>query len=264
MINVEGIHEGECSKVMSGWPADCIDMVLTSPPYADLLNYRGFKFDLAAIARQLFRVLKDGGVMVWVIGDKTVDYSRQMIPYTHAFGLRDAGFCIYDVMIYSKPAGRYMNRYRYPNVYEHMIVASKGKPKTFNPIMVKTKKPGDSRNTTILHRDADNNRTLGYRTTAEERPHDNIWKYSPGFGAVDRYAFEHPAVFPEKLARDQIISWSNPNDIVLDPMCGSGTTLKMARVYGRRYAGIDVAPEYLEIVRRRLRECSPNMERYLW
>ena len=64
----------------------------------------------------------------------------------------------------------------------------------------------------------------------------------------------HPAVFPEKLVRDHIISWSNEGDLVLDPFMGSGTTAKVARALGRKYIGFEISKEYCELANKRLQD----------
>ena len=70
----------------------------------------------------------------------------------------------------------------------------------------------------------------------------------------------HPARFPLQLARDHILSWTNPGDLVIDPMTGSGTTLRAAADLERRAIGIEINPEYCQLIRRRLAQSVPPVD----
>lgn len=241
---------------MKSWPDECIDLTVTSPPYDDLRDYEGYTFDFETIAKELYRITKPGGVVVWVVGDATINGSETGTSFRQALYFKDVcGFRLHDTMIYKKKAGRFPDTNRYYQVFEYMFVFSKGRPKTVNLIR-------DRRNlcfgNTIGGNDRKKDGTFKKRKKGKTVPKSgvrfNVWEYSTGGGisAQDEIAFQHPAVFPEQLAADHIISWSNPGDIVLDPMCGSGTTCKMALKLGRRFIGIDIAEEYCEIARKRV------------
>lgn len=248
------IIQGDCLEVMKTIEDNSIDLVLTSPPYDNLRDYKGYTFDFEGIAKELYRVLKDGGVCVWVVGDATIKGSETGTSFKQALYFKEIGFNLHDTMIWNKGSfsavGALQNRYA--PVFEYMFILSKGYPKSFNPIkdrknIVKGKISG-----TIRQRDGSLKRMS---TEGKERnvygQRFNIWNQPPHkqFGED-----KHPAPFPEKLAEDHILSWSNEGDTVLDPMAGSGTTLKMAKKNNRNYIGIEIATEYIEIINKRLAE----------
>jgi len=232
-------------------PENYIDLTVTSPPYDDLRNYNGFSFDASSMLSAIFRVTKPGGVCVWVVGEK-INGGRSLSSFNHAFAGRDCGFVVHDVMIYQKKNTPFMRSNAYTNCYELMIVFSKGKPKTFNPLKEPTKRHGWE--TAVSNKGPDAVNAKRPVKLKKEKTKTNIWQYAVGFGGstTDKIAFQHPAVFPEKLVLDHILSWSNENDIVLDPMCGSGTTCKMAGATNRKWLGVDISDEYIEIAKKRL------------
>jgi DNA modification methylase len=253
---------GDCVEVMKSWPDECIDLTVTSPPYGNLRDYRGYTFDFESIARELYRITKPGGVVVWVVGDTTVNGSETGTSFRQALYFKDVcGFNLHDTMIYQKDACPFPERNRYYQSFEYMFVLSKGKPKTVNLIADKLNRKYGQKVAPSTQRQPDGktvkswaNKTDPTRTVKKYGVRGNVWKYSPGYSksTKDKYAYQHPAMFPEQLAADHIVSWSNPGDIVLDPMCGSGTTCKMALKLGRRFIGIDIAEEYCEISRKRV------------
>lgn len=267
MIDIAGIklYCGECATVMRHELADeSIDLVITSPPYDNFRDYRGYTFELGPIAFELARVLKPGGVIVWVVGDQVIDRSESGTSFRHALFFIDAcGLNLHDTMIYEKngaafPATRTSNRYS--QVFEYMFIFSKGPPKTANLIC-------DKKNTWAGYRtwgkrtwrNKDGTMTMiptsNFKPIAEYSARNNIWKFNngAGFSSSDKEAFNHPAIFPEKLAEDHIITWSNEGDVVLDPMMGSGTTGAMAKLNGRDFIGIEISDEYFELAKRRLK-----------
>ena len=238
--------------------ADTFDLTVTSPPYENLRNYNGYDFNAEAMLSAIHRVTKDGGVCVWVVGDK-INGGRSLVSFEHSFVARDVGFIVHDIMIYQKKNTPFMRSNAYTNCYEFMFVFSKGKPKTFNPIMVPTVRSGIEACVTNKGPDAINRKVPV--ELKKEKVKTNIWDYAVGMGGStkDKVAFEHPAIFPERLARDHILSWTNEGDLVLDPMCGSGTTCKMARDYNRDYVGIDISADYIDIAERRLAETDTEL-----
>jgi DNA modification methylase len=245
------IH-GDCSEIMAYMPGESVDLTVTSPPYDDLRAYNGYSFPFEDIAKHLYRVTKQGGVMVWVVGDKTDKGSETGTSFKQALFFKEIGFNLHDTMIYKKLQYRPLTHNRYEQEFEYMFVLSKGKPKTFNPIMVPCKK--EAKKDTFLVRNADGTdekRTIQRKT---HRIKGNVFEYNTGnnLSTKDKIAFEHPAIFPEKLAEDQINSWSNEGDTVLDCFCGSGTTLKMAHANNRNFIGIDYSAKYVELSKKRL------------
>lgn len=244
---------GDCKKIMRQIPDQVIDLTVTSPPYDDLRDYNGFVFDYESIGRELFRITKKGGVVVWVVGDRIVKGNRTLTSFRQAIFFQEIGFNVHDVMIYQKKNTPFMRSNAYTNCYEFMCVFSKGSPKTFNPLLVPTKRSGYEM--LVTNRKPDGVIRKVMAKLKEEKVRTNIWDYAVGLGGTtrDKIAFTVPAAFPEKLAEDHILSWSNEGDLVLDPMCGSGTTCKMAKLRDRKYIGIDISEEYCKITQERLR-----------
>lgn len=246
------IYNIDCVEGMKKLPNDCIDLVVTSPPYDDLRDYKGYKFDFENIAKELFRITKKGGIVVWVVGDKIKNGNKSLTSFRQSLFFQEIGFNVHDVMIYRKKNTPFMRSNAYTNCYEFMFVFSKGKPNTFNPLKTKTVRSGKEKLVANKKADGINKKVEGVLN--EEKTLTNIWDYAVGLGGStsDRIAFEHPAIFPEKLAQDHILSWSNENDIVFDPMSGSGTTCKMAKLNNRKYLGFEISEEYTELSKKRI------------
>ncbi len=242
---------GNCVDVMRSWKDDSIQLTVTSPPYDSLRDYKGYEFPFEDIAQELYRVTAKGGVVVWVVGDR-INGGRSLTSFRQAIYFQEIGFSAHDVMIYQKKNTPFTRSNAYTNAYEMMFVLSKGKPATFNPLKAPTQRHGYEMLTHNKLPDGINKKKLG--ELKKEKTRTNIWSYAVGLGGTtnDKIAFQHPAVFPEKLALDHILSWSDPGDLVLDPMCGSGTTGKMALLQGREFIGIDISPEYIAIAGQRL------------
>lgn len=249
---------GECSKVMEVLiPDGSVDLVVTSPPYDNLRDYKGYELDFGAIAKQLFRVMKEGGVVVWVVGDATIKGSETGTSFRQALGFMDVGFKLHDTMIYEKSGSPYPSANRYHQTFEYMFVLVKGNLRVFNPIEDrKNRWPGPWGIDTIRQKDG-TLKTKKARAKAEEYGvRFNIWRYNSGggFGTKSKLTYEHPATFPEALAEDHILSWSNKGGVVLDPFFGSGTTGVAALRHNRKFIGIDVSKEYCQLAQRRIEE----------
>lgn len=256
-IKLNSVYLSDCVELMKAMKDNFIDLTVTSPPYDELRNYNGYRFDFEGIAKNLFRVTKKGGVLVWVVGDKVKNGDRTLTSFKQALIFQSVGFNVHDVMIYRKKNTPFMRTNAYTNCFEFMFVLSKGSPKTFNPLKTKTVRQGQEMLPFNKKADGVNKKTLG--ELKPEKTKTNIWEYAVGLGGStsDRIAFKHPAIFPEKLAEDHILSWTNAGDIVFDPMCGSGTTCKMALVNRRYYIGCDISSEYIELTKKRLEKLSP-------
>lgn len=243
---------GDAVDVMKTMPAESIDLVVTSPPYDELRNYNGYHFNFEGMARGLFRVMKKGGVVVWVVGDKINKGNKSLTSFKQALFFQNLGFNAHDVMIYRKKNTPFMRSNAYTNCYEFMFVFSKGSPKTFNPLKTKTVRQGQEMLPFNKKADGVNKKIKG--ELKPEKTLTNIWDYAVGFGGStsDKIAFQHTAIFPEKLAEDHILSWTTAGDVVFDPMCGSGTTCKMAAINKRHYIGCDISKEYVELTKKRL------------
>lgn len=242
---------------MKRMPDNFIDLTVTSPPYDGLRDYKNnvrFEFMWKETIHELFRVTKNGGIVVWVVSDQTVNGSETGTSFKQALFAKMCGFNLHDTMIYraEKPP---LTHNRYEQKFEYMFVFSKGKPKTFNPILEPSKYAGQDKKSRTMRQDSDE---LGNRSgkgcVADLKIKGNIWEYAIGGGksTKDQIAFKHPAIFPEQLANDHILSWSNEGDIVYDPFAGSGTTGKMAILNKRKCIMSEISAEYCEIIKKRL------------
>ena len=254
-MDLDTIYNEDCLETMRRMPDGFVDLTVTSPPYDNLRKYNGYCFDFENVAKELYRVTKLGGVVVWVVADATVNGSETGTSFRQALYFMQCGFNLYDTMIYAsdKPP---MNCRRYQNSFEYMFVFSKGMVKTFNALREQCIQVGRQRgkagfrrpNGELLDRYHD-------KPTGETKVRGNIWKYSTGFmcSSKDKIAFEHPAIFPEQLASDHIVSWSNEGDVVYDCFLGSGTTAKMAAHLKRRFIGSEISSDYYDIALRRIK-----------
>ena len=252
MLDLNKIYCGDNLTLIKQLDDSCIDLTVTSPPYDNLRTYNGFTWDFEGLTKELYRVTKVGGVVVWVVGDATINGSETGTSFRQALYFMECGFRLHDTMIWKKPicANAGGINVRYWQSFEYMFILSKGKPKTFNPIKDRINKNGGKIMTgtirkpdgTIIKNPASGNIISKFGSRI------NIWdcdnKKSP----------THPAPFPEQLIRDHIITWSNPMDIVLDPFMGSGTTAKMALKNERQFIGFEISQEYVDICNARIKQ----------
>jgi len=262
MLEINKIYCMDCVEGMKLLPNECIDLTVTSPPYDNLRTYKGFTWDFEGMAKELYRVTKQGGVVVWVVGDATIKGSETGTSFRQALYFKEIGFNLHDTMIYAKNnvyAHDPRNK-RYKQCFEYMFVLSKGKPNTYNEIKDRPNKHvGKTLSGTKGRTKEGIKRNLKPIVLGEYQARFNIWEYTTGGSvASDKIAFKHPAIFPEKLAEDHILTWSNEGDLVLDPFMGSGTTAKMALLNGRNYIGIDISEEYCEIAEQRISQIKPQ------
>jgi DNA modification methylase len=238
-VELNKIYNENCVDTMQRMASGSIDLVVTSPPYDNLREYNGYEFDFKAIAAELVRVIKPGGVIVWVIGDQVIKGSESGSSFRQALHFMDLGLSLHDTMIYEKNSPAYPARAdgnRYTQIFEFMFVFSKGKPEA----QLICDKP---------------NKWAGFKDFSGKlknpvpdfSPRNNIWRYVTSFNGV-----KHPAPFPEQLAQDHILTWSKPGQTVYDPFMGSGTTAKMALLNGRNFIGSEISAEYIEIAYKRI------------
>lgn len=253
---INQVIQGDCLEVMKEMPDKSVDLVVTSPPYGDIRDYDGFNFNFEEIAKQLFRIVKDGGVVVWVVGDQTKDGNESGESFRQALHFKETGFKLHDTMIYDKGKVVFPDANRYHPCFEYMFIFSKGSPKSVNLIKDRKNKWSQSWGKRTFRQKDGKRKQKEVIKLGEVGVRYNIWQIKNGYvhTTKDNYAFEHPAMFPEELARDHIISWSKEGDIVLDPMNGSGTTTKMAKILGRKFIGIEISEKYCKIARDRLRQ----------
>ena len=259
---------GNSIEVLQGFEDNTFDLTVTSPPYDNLRTYNGkikdevvfedgFSFPFVEMARELYRVTKKGGVVVWVVNDQVKNGGETGSSFKQALKFMEIGFKLHDTMIYEKntssfPARRDGNRYT--QIFEYMFVFSKGVVKTHNPLMIDCLHAGLELNGTTYKNYSKNDqiRKKMANPVKNQKIKGNIWDYVVGKNKEDQEAKGHPAPFPCKLAEDHILSWTNEGDLVVDPMCGSGTTCKVAQAQNRRFIGIDISEEYCAIARSRL------------
>jgi len=266
MIDINTLYNENCLITMSKIPDNTIDLTLTSPPYDDLRTYNkhlsgnktefnGYSFPFEQIARELFRITKKGGVVVWVVGDSTNKGSETGTSFRQALYFKECGFNLYDTMIYQKTGTPFPQKDRYNQTFEYMFVFSKGKPNTFNPIMKKNVTAGAVRHSRKF-RTADGEMKPGFngKPINEYGVENNIWLMKNGMNksTKDVIAFEHPAIFPEELALKHIISWTKKGDLVYDCFMGSGTTAKAAIQLDRNWIGSELDYGYSDICNKRL------------
>lgn len=253
---------GDNTEVLSGFPAECVDLVVTSPPYDDLRTYGGHSWNFETLAAQLVRVLKPGGVIVWVVADKTEDGSESGTSMRQALHFMDVcGLRLHDTMVYAKSNYVPLTHNRYEQAWEYCFVMSKGKPSRWNPLTIPTAFAGAKKS----RRGAKGSNGQSVRERAEftivseNRLRSNVWEYMVGHQKQVETG-THPAPMPDELAKDVVASWSNPGDVILDPFAGSGTTLKAAKELNRQWCGIEINPEYCAIAEARLSQDVLQLE----
>jgi len=256
-MEINKIYNENCLDTMAKMPDNFIDLTVTSPPYDNLRQYKGYSFAFEDIAKELFRVTKQGGVVVWIVGDATVKGSETGTSFRQALFFKEIGFNVHDTMIYAKnniPVYDPRNK-RYKNGFEFMFVLSKGKPNTYNPIKDVLSKKKSSNGVTKRNPDG-SMRAAKDVEFGEYQDRSNVWFFKNGYMQTtkDKLAFEHPAIFPEQLANDHIISWSNEGDLVYDPFMGSGTTAKMSILNNRNWIGSEISSEYCDIIEERIKK----------
>ena len=252
------LFEGDNAEVMRREIPDAsIQLTVTSPPYDNMRKYTGYTWDFESVAKELYRVTKPGGVVVWVVGDATVNGSETCTSLRQALYFKECGFNLHDTMIYEKAGtGACGSNLAYWQSWEYMFVFSKGRPYVVNRLLQRNSSEG-AKCTGKRSNTAEGGRTETRpgRITQEYGVRPNIWRYNTNkFGMESEW--KHPAKFPYKLAQDHILSWSNPGDTVLDPFVGSGTTGKMAVLNGRNFIGIDISAEYLKIAKERIEKAQ--------
>jgi len=252
MIDI--IYNENCLNTMPRMPDNFIDLTVTSPPYDNLRDYKGYSFDFESIAKELFRVTKLGGVVVWVVGDATIKGSETGTSFRQALYFKEIGFHLHDTMIYSKkypvPSGP---RKRYWQQFEYMFVLTKSNPTTFNAIQEKCKQTGRIPYSKFRYPDGSTKLQNSIKPVKETKVKGNVWLYDVGYmkSTRDKIAFQIPAIFPERLVEDHIVSWSNEGDVVYDPLAGSGTTGIMAFKNKRNFILSEISKEYCDIISKR-------------
>ena len=251
MLEIDKTHNIDNVQGMKLLDDECIDLTVTSPPYDNLRNYNGFSFDFENVAKELFRVTKKGGVVVWIVSDATIDGSETGTSFKQALYFMQCGFNLHDTMIWCKDGGGAVgSNLCYTQNYEYMFVFSKGKPHHINLIKDKLNQSFGMDRSGVGRRTKDGVHKIENRKPNEQfSKRNNWWLLVPQEQEGSKW---HPAVFPEDLARDHIKSWSDEGDLVLDPFMGSGTTAKMALQLNRHYIGFEISKEYCNLAEKRV------------
>ena len=246
-MEINKIYNENCLETMAKMPDNFIDLTVTSPPYDGLRTYNGYSFPFEEIAKELYRVTKEQGVLVWVVADSVIDGSESGTSFKQALYFKEQGLNLHDTMIWKKPNPVPTQSTRYQQEFEYMFVFSKGKPKTFNPIRVKSKCAGTKVKKHRATKSKHNYNNEGIYTVADTKMIGNVWEI-----ANVKNDSKHPAIFPFELAEKHIQTWSNENDIVYDPFMGSGTTLIVAKNNKRKFIGNEINKEYYEYCKTKL------------
>lgn len=251
---------GDCLDLLKDLPDGSIDLTVTSPPYDNLRTYNGnisqWSFEkFQQIAKELYRVTVECGVVVWVVGDATIKGSESGTSFRQALWFMECGFNLHDTMVYKKtsfPPIDPTTAYRYTGCFEYMFVFSKGKPKCCNYIKEKCKNAGKKAVSYQRSKDGklryDRKEKTKNHVVNEFKIKCNVWEYAPCS------VKGHPAPFPEQLAKDHIVSWSNEGDTILDCFMGSGTTGVACVNTNRNFIGMEIDPQYFEIAKKRIEE----------
>lgn len=254
MIAMNSLYNMDCVEGMKMLPECCIDLTVTSPPYDNLRTYNGYEWDFETTAKELYRVTKPGGVVVWIVNDSTVKGDESGTSFSQALYFKKVGFRLHDTMIWIKDGGGAIGSNKcYTQNFEYMFILSKGAPKTINLIYDKPNLSFGVDKSGVGRRKTNGAKKVEKRKAAKEFSRRNNWWYIP-----PQKGGKHPAVFPERLAEDHIKSWSNSGDVVLDPFMGSGTTAKMALLNDRNYIGFEISEEYCKIAQERLNAIAWN------
>ena len=243
------IFNEDCLKTMAKMPDNFIVLTITSPPYDNLRKYNGYNFEFEKIAKELFRVTNQGGVLIWVVGDATINGDETGSSFKQALYFKEVGFKLHDTMIWHKPNSfNFGSNSCYRQSFEYMFVLSKGKIKTVNLIKdVPTKLKGQKVKGARKHANGVRDIVPDF-IVSDYKKRNNVWHIPVGTNNNN-----HPAIFPEKLAEDHILSWSNERDLIYDPMIGSGTVAKMALLNNRKFIGSEISKEYCEEANKRIR-----------
>jgi len=257
MIEINKNYDESNLDTMSKMLDNFLDLTVTSPPYDNMRKYNGYCFDFENVAKELYRTTKEGGLVVWIVSDKTVKGSETGTSFRQALYFIECGFNLHDTMIYKKPPrGACGNNKGYWQVFEYMFVFCKGNPKSINLIndrKNKESRKGDNGTKRLESGELKKIKRGGYE---EYGRRTNVWEYTIGNGhsTKDKIAFKHPAIFPEKLAQDHILSWTNEGDLVYDCFMGSGTVAKMSILNNRNWIGSEISSEYCDIIDERVKK----------
>lgn len=254
-MEINKIYNMDCVEGMKQLPTNSIDLTVTSPPYDNLRTYNGFSWDFEATARELYRVTKQGGVVVWIVNDATINGSESGSSFKQALFFKEIGFNLHDTMIWQK-ISPYQHKNRYIQCFEYMFIFTKGAKRSANLICDRKNKYGGTQIHGTTRQANGKTKALSAvqksKTVKEFGARYNVWDIPP----EKSNKTGHPAVFPVALVQDHILTWSNEGDLVLDPFMGSGTTAIACANTGRNFIGFEISKEYCEIANQRLNDVN--------
>jgi DNA modification methylase len=255
IINNIELYNADCVELMKSLNDNSIDLTVTSPPYDNLRTYNGFNFDFENTAKELFRITKNGGVVVWIVNDQTINGSESGTSFKQALYFKEIGFNLHDTMIWNKGTFTAVGalKYSYAPVFEYMFIFTKNKLKIFNPIQdITNKSYGRYKHGTFRQKDGTTKKlsNIGKPIKQFGQRH-NIWNIYAEKSNINRL---HPAMFPKQLVKDHIISWSNENDVVFDCFLGSGTTAIASMELNRKFIGCEISKDYFDIAVKRIKD----------
>ena len=249
------LYLGDNLTTLRNFAEGSIALTVTSPPYDNLRTYEGFSWDFENLAKELFRVTKEGGVVVWNVNDAMVKGSETGVSFRQALFFMECGFNLHDTMVWCKPNPVPTQHTRYQNAFEYMFVFSKGKPKTTNILREPSKCAGQVKKKHRAVGGAHDDNSEGVYVTKDTKTRNNYWVLP---SSCSKETGAHPAAFPEQLAIDHILSWSNEGELVLDPFMGSGTTGVACMLTKRYFVGCELSEKYLSEI------AEPRIDAAVW
>jgi DNA modification methylase len=263
-MEINKIYNENCLDTMKRMTDNYIDLTVTSPPYDDLRDYKGYSFPFEEIAKELYRITKEGGVVVWIVNDSVKDGSETLTSFKQALYFKEVcGFKVHDTMIYEKDFLSKPDKNRYHQSFEYMFVLCKNSINTFNPIKDKKLKDRWKTPKAIRITNGEMKKQNNHSNTNKNMYGNrfNIWKYKSAHGFMDsdiNFTKNHPAILNIKIVSDHITSWSNENDLIYDPFMGSGTTAISCLQLNRNFIGSEISEEYYNISLNRIKSHNYN------
>lgn len=247
----------DCVEGMRLLPAEVIPLTVTSPPYDAIRTWQFPWEKFQAVAQELYRLTIPGGIVAWVVQDQHHDWSESGTSFKQALYFKELGFKLYTTIAVERTTGLPGYRPRYWPPLEYVFVLSRGRPRSYNLIRDRptTTRSVPMKLVTLRSRDGTFRRERRPLIVPPLAVRNTVWRYKVGYGhtTTDREAHgHHPALMPEELAKDLILSYSRPDDFVFDPMAGLATTCKMALLNGRSYLGFDRDQQFCRDARKRL------------
>jgi site-specific DNA-methyltransferase (adenine-specific) len=262
MIEINKVYNEDCRETIKRMPDNFIDMILTSPPYDNRRTYEDCKwnFDVfKSVADGFYRIMKENGVIVWVVNDETKDFCETLTSFKHViYFVEKCKFNLLDTMIYYKkgggaPVSPSIAKYRYSPCFEYMFIFCKGKKNTFNPLKVKCINAGIMNNYTTSRQINGVLKRVNPIVTHETKIKNNVWEIMSNDNTDNKENDSvHPAVFPKQLVIDHIKSWTNENDVVFDPFAGSGTVAKVCQLLNRKFICSEISKNYCDLINKTL------------